>query len=451
MRPGKIVSTLYVGNAYNETLVGGLGQFDPVERRIGGNLACRLVWLLDPGDVLVCPQPIAGEYLDYVSRLTGVPITPDAIVVPPPGEFGHDVLTADRLRDTGFLDRLRALSLSWGFDRVVPYCYDQTIASIARHAGIGADDPSVAFCEAGGVELLNRKAVFRALCAGARVPIPAGLVTRSVSDAVDFTASYVESGRSVIVKQDAHQGGFGNEILAHIPEVAQLGAASLAVVTDRRAVEERLRAIWPRVSSHGRDPVVLEHYLENAVALGCEVSVTDAGVTMRHTAEMRMTPVFDGLLIPPGSISERCDAEFSRQALALADVVRAMGYRGLINVDGLAAGNGEIVVLNEFNGRLGGSTHLHWIGRRFIGDDYLRRRFLLSNNDLQVASLSSLLEALTRAKLAFDPALGEGVLVTCDHTAQSRAVEFCVVAEDVKTADAYVQRLRELAAETRTP
>jgi len=442
--------TLYVGNSFNETLVGDLSHFDPLERKIGGNLSCRLVWLMEPGDLLVSPQPISEDFLGYASGLKGVPITSADVLVPQPGGYGEDVLTADRLRAGPFLDLLRAAVADRGYDAIVPYCYDQTITALAREVGIGSHDSGVAFCEAGGADLLNRKTVFRALCGGARIPVADGLVTRSVGEATDFVTSFVEAGRSVIVKQDVHQGGHGNEILSPSKDVAQLGAAVLTFVADRQAVEERLGEMWPLFSSNGRDPVVIEHYLEDAISLGCEVSLAGGFPVLRHTAEMRMTPVFDGLLIPPSSISQACDAEFSRYALELAAVVYVMGYRGLMNIDGVVARRGKTVVLNEFNGRLGGSTHLDWIGRTLFGDDYLRRRQLISNNDLKVDSFSSAVSELERAGLAFDPDRGEGVILTCDHTSQSGAVEYCVAAADVETADDYERRLRSLAATARS-
>ncbi|WP_062205657.1 peptide ligase PGM1-related protein [Streptomyces sp. NBRC 109706] len=438
------MATLYVGNSFNETLVGDLSQFDPLERRIGGNLSCRLVWLMEPGDLLVSPQPISDAFLAYASRLRGVPVTSADIIVPPPGDFGEDVLTADRLRRARFTDELRVAVASRGLDHIVPYCYDQIIASLARDLGIGSHDASVAFCEAGGADLLNRKTVFRALCGGAGVPVAEGLVTRSVGEATDFVASFVDAGRSVIVKQDAHQGGHGNEILTPSADTVQLGAAVLTVVADRQAAEKRLVEQWPRFSSNGRDPVVIEHYLQDAISLGCEVDLAGEGAVMRHTAEMRMTPVFDGLLIPPSSISAECDAEFSRYALELAGVVHAMGYRGLINIDGVAADDRRTVVLNEFNGRLGGSTHLHRIGRTLLGDDYLRRRHLISNNDLKVDSFPGAVAALERAGLAFDPERGEGVILTCDHTAQSGALEYCAVGADAATVGDQERRLHLL-------
>ncbi|MBX7269060.1 hypothetical protein KIF24_25555 [Micromonospora sp. Llam7] len=438
------MTTLYIGNSFNEALVGDLSQLDPLDRRIGGNLSCRLVWSMEPGDLLVSPQPISDEFLAYASRLKGVPVTAADVVVPPPGRFGDDVLTADRLRGARFVDELRAMVAGRGLDCIVPYCYDQIIASLSRDVGIGSHDASVAFCAAGGAELLNRKSVFRALSGGAGVPIAEGLVTRSVSDATDFVVSFIEAGRSVIVKQDAHESGHGNEILTPSADTVQLGAAALTVVADRHAVERRLAEQWPRFSSNGRDPVVVEHYLRDSISLGCEVNLTGGSPVMRHTAEMRMAPIFDGLLIPPSSISKECDAEFSRYALELAGVVHAMGYRGLINIDGLAADDGKTVVLNEFNGRLGGSTHLHWIGRTLLGDDYLRRRHLISNNHLKVDSFTSAVAALERAGLAFDPERGEGVILTCDHTAQSGAVEYCAVGIDVATADDYERRLHLL-------
>jgi hypothetical protein len=440
------VSTLYIGNSFNEALVGDLQQFDNAERQIGGNLSCRLVWLMEPGDLLLSPQGISDEFLAYASRLKDVPITAADVVVPPPGRFGEDVLTADRLPRGAFIDDLRALCLARDVDRLVPYCYDQPAAALARHLGVGSREPGFAYCEAGGADLLNRKSVFRALCAGSNIPTPDGIVTRSEGYAAEYVWALVETGASVIIKQDAHQGGHGNEILTPSSEVPQRGAAELTVVKDERAVVERMKQVWSRFSSGDRDPVVVERYLVDAVSLGCEVDVAGASPAMRHTLEMRMTPIFDGIVLPPTSVPDESEATFARHALELSSVVNRMGYRGLINIDGLTTRDGGPVVLNEFNGRLGGSTHLHWIGENLVGKDYTRERQFVSNNDWKVPSFSAAVDLLARAGLAFDPSSAEGVVLTCDHTAQSGAVEYCVVAPDAESAFVYERRLKALAA-----
>jgi hypothetical protein len=434
------VSTLYIGNSYNDALVGDLRQFDHDERQVGGNLSCRLVWLMAPGDLLLSPQYISAEFLDYASRIKDAPITKADVIVPPPGSFGEDVLTADRLSGA-FMDELKALCVAREVTRIVPYCYDRAVAALARELGIGTHEPGFAYCEAGGADLLNRKSVFRALCAGSNIPIPDGIVTRYEADVVDYVWRLIESGAAAIVKQDVHQGGHGNEILAPSDDIPQLGATDFTVVRDKRAVAERVKRMWPRYSSADRDPVVVERYLQDVVSLGCEVDVTRPAM-MRHTLEMRMTPIFDGIVLPPVSVPPESDAAFARYALELSAVVHRMGYRGLINIDGLAARGDGSVVLNEFNGRLGGSTHLHWIGENLVGKDYLRRRQLVSNNDWKVPSFSSAVDSLAREGIGFEPSKAEGVILTCDHTAQSGAVEYCVVAPDAESAFDYERRMK---------
>jgi hypothetical protein len=439
------VSTLYIGNSFNEALVGDLRQFDNAERQIGGNLSCRLVWLMERGDIVLSPQRISDEFLAYASGIKDASITAADVIVPPPGRFGEDVLTADRLPRGAFIDDLRALCVARDVDRLVPYCYDQTVAALARDLGIGLQEPDFGYCEAGGVELLNRKSVFRALCAGSGIPIPEGIVTRHEEDAADYIWGLIQVGASVIVKQDVHQGGHGNGILAPSTDVPQVGAAEFAVVQDKRAVDEWLKRQWSRFSSGSRDPVVVERYVEDVISLGCEVDVAAPLPALRHTVEMRMTPIFDGIVLPPVSVSHETDTTFARYALELSAVVHRMGYRRLINIDGLAARSGGSVVLNEFNGRLGGSTHLHWIGHNFVGADYVRERQFASNNDWKVPSFSAAVDMLARERIGFESATAEGIILTCDHTAQSGAVEYCVVAPDADAAFHYERRLKSLS------
>ncbi|TYB46401.1 peptide ligase PGM1-related protein [Actinomadura chibensis] len=437
------MSTLVIGNSFNDYLVGDLAPFDPLERKIGGNISLRLMWLAEPGDVVVLPQPPASAFLSYLAAFKGIPDDSVTVLVPPPGAFGTDVLTRDRLTEPGFRELLAKTAREHDIDRVLPYVFDQTVVGICAELGIDTSAPDTAFLKAGGSDLLNSKSVFRALAAGAGVATAEGLATHAREAAEAFVREQFELGRPVIVKEDFHQGGHGNEILAPAPGVAQIGATALTVLDGPEAISRHLDERWTVYSNASRNKVVLEHYLPDSVPIGAEVEIGERGVTVRHVGEMRMTPVFDGVVLPGERTTEGQRAEFREATTRLCASVRALGYRGLINVDGVVDSAGR-VWFTEYNGRLGGTTHLHWLGLRAVGADYARRAVFVSNNDWQVSSFPEAFARLRRSGLEFDPGTSRGVVITCDHTAQSNAVEYCVVGPDLAAVTEIEAALKRL-------
>lgn len=437
------MSTLIIGNSFNDYLVGDLGRFDPLERRIGGNISLRLAWLAEPGDIVVLPQEPEAAFVEYMMRLKGIPADSVSIMVPPPGEFGTDVLTSDRITHPGFLKELAGRVVENGVEHVLPYVFDSTVAALCREFGLDSRCPAFDFLTEGGSDLLNSKALFRTLSAGVGAPVADGVVTDSWRQGADFVRGMLAKGNSVIVKQDFHQGGHGNEIITADPRTTQIGAIAMRVVEDLDDVASLLESRWPAYSNDGVKKVVIEQYLHDSVPIGAEVDITDDVITVRHTGEMRMTPVFDGVVLPGLTMTTEQRERFRSAVVALCTAVRAVGYRGLINIDGIIDTDGR-VFLTEYNGRLGGTTHLHWLGLTTVGPDYAERAVFVSNNDWKVPSFDTALRRLHAAGLEYDPTEGTGVVVTCDHTRQSGAVEYCVIGTDHGRVDAIEKELKKL-------
>ncbi|MGE7391080.1 peptide ligase PGM1-related protein [Streptomyces sp. NPDC004126] len=437
------MTRLLIGNTYNEHIVGDLDAFDARDRRAAGNIALRMAWLLEAGDVLVLPQAPDPGFIEYVLALKGLARDTVAIVVPLPGRYGNDVLTGERLLDHRFVDHLRSLGSE--LTQILPYSFDSTVARLARELGLEAGTPAFGFLEAGGTDLLNSKSVFRAIAAGVGVPMAEGFTTMSRAGAEEFVGRILGRGDAVIVKQDVHTGGFGNDILAPCEGVEPVGAPRTVVLTSPEAIAVHLDGHWPEYTSGDRNPVVIEHYIPGSIALGAEVSVTDDAIHVHHVGEMRMAPIFDGIAIPGVVATRRQQGEYVDAMVALCEPIQGMGYRGFINIDGLLTPDGE-VLLSEFNGRLGGTTHLHWIGQNFLGPHYADNRLLVTRNHWRVPSSQAAVERLAASGLAFDPGTGLGVIVTADHVSQCGAVEYCAVAEDVETASAMEHRLSGLFA-----
>lgn len=420
------MTTLLIANMHSDCIMGDLGGLTADQLLAVGNTDLRLAWLLEPGDVMVHAQPVDPHFLDYVAGVRGVDPAELTVVVPEPRRDGTAFLTDDRILDERLVARLRDLVREHGIDRVLPATFDRTVARLVDLIGLPDTPPGYGFFEQDGSVLVNSKVAFRALAAGVGVPIAAGTVTDSPTDAAAYVSASLDAGEAVIVKQDLHMGGRGNEILAR-HDLRQIGASDLTLLATAAEVSAHCAARWDRYSAGGRNRVVLEHYHPDALPLGSEVLIDESGVELRNVCEMRMRPVVSGMVLPGMEVTGTQLKSFSEAVLAISEPVRAIGYRGYMNIDGIVATDGR-VLLTEFNGRLGGTTHLDAIARLLLGSTYLDEALLVTGHSWRAPSFRAALRALTAAGLAYNPATRTGVLLTCDNSRQSGIVEYCIVA-----------------------
>lgn len=387
----------------------------------------RLLWCAEANDVVLLPTAPDEDFAQYVWGMLGIRDAAPAIVVPPPGRRGTALLYNDRLEDAEFLAGLRKLARDRGVDSVRPFYFDAAIDRLAAALGLADPMPGYGFLAEGGGELANSKSVFRAVAAGNGIPIPPGRVVRDRAAAYDYILPLLDAGSPVILKQDVHGGGYGNEILSPIDGLQGYGALGVTVIADAAQLAGHLDESWTRHTNDGRHPVVVEQYIDNSTPIYIEVLLDDQGTKTVGYGEMRMKPTNNGLVIPPPSADLPAFPGFLDHAARLGDTVRALGYRGSMSVDAIVTPGGEIL-FNEFNCRIGGSTHIHRIADALLGPGYLNDRVLIARSRCGWPSLTDALAALAEHGLAFDPQTRCGVVIAGDSRGTPGPSGQCLIA-----------------------
>ncbi|MDF3302112.1 peptide ligase PGM1-related protein [Streptomyces tropicalis] len=430
---------LIVSNQRTDEMIGDLGTLPPEYRRYVAGQAQRMIWLAGPGDVFVLPVELDEEFLSYVARLKGVDRSSWTVVVPPVGRLGEDVLSRDRLEDPGFVARLRAAVREHGVRTILPFHFDRVSVRLARTLGLDAHTPGFPFAAQSGTALLNSKATFRALAVGHGIPVPHGTVTDDRAEAEEFLWDALGAGRPVIAKQDFHVGGIGNEIVSPVPGVRPIGATGTEVVTDRAALAAHLDRRWASWTGPHRGRVVLEHYTPESPAIYSELRVEDDGVRLVGHGEMRMKPVINGLVVPAPSQRLAAFATFLDDSRRLSGTLRRIGYRGSLSVDAIVTPD-ERILVNEINGRVVGSAHIHRIGEELVGGNYPEERVLVEKRRVAFPDFRTTLDELVDAGLAYDAARRTGVVVTVHDNGRTGGFGgSCLIAPD----DTAVRELEE--------
>lgn len=450
--------TLLIGNSRTEEMVGDLAGLSPQAREAAGYGAHRMLWWARSGDVLVLPTAPEEAFADYVADLTGTPRSALTVVIPPPGRLGRGLLTPDRLAGTGVREALReALGdalrggsrTAPGADaghhglRILPVYADAAVADLAAGLGAAPALPGHAFHAQGGSALVNSKAAFRAVAAGAGVPIAPGTVAAGPHEAARAIAALLAEGHCVMAKREYSGGGLGNEILAPAPGVRPAGAPRAVVLTGAAAVDAYVAERWPWLTEGGRHRLVVERYYEDAVAVYAEFDVRDDGVELSGTGEMLMDPVVVGEIVPASAtLPAAAVPELVEGGRRLCEAYRSLGYRGTISADAYRTPAGEIRFC-EANGRVTGSSHLHTVMRaRLVGPAAQARRVFLSG-ECPAPPFADAAAAVAAAGLAFHPESGTGAVLVNHFGPAAGAVLYCAVAEDVARAR---ERQRELTA-----
>jgi hypothetical protein len=429
--------TVHVGNNFTRDLIGDLALLGPADRIAAGCGAQRLVWFARHGDILILPFAPADAYLEYVTALTGTPLSSMRIVVPPEGSMGPGILTPDRLANPRLWQRLRAALGDTIPENIFPFIPDASVVALARSLNAEHAVPGHRFFSQGGAALVNSKVLFRAIAAGIGIKIAPGTCTDVPAEAEDGITELLTGGYSVIVKREYDAGAQGNEILVPTEGVQPSGAARIVQLPDRDAVRTYLATRWDWLTAGGRHRFVIERYYQNSLPVYAEFRMSDSGVAYSGHGEVLMAPLFDGLIIPAPTLTPTALSGLNDTCRRLCEAYLSIGYRGTMSVDGIVTPDGEIL-LHEINGRVSGGTHLHdVIGRDIVGEQspgQLDDRVLLERGGWAVPSFSEAVHCLEQSGLGYDQKTRSGVILVCDFGPLNGTVRYCVVSKTAESA-----------------
>lgn len=434
------MANLIISNQRTEEMVGDLELLDPTYRDYIGNQAMRIAWCLQPGDILVLPVDPPIGFLRYVASYLGIDERSVQVLVPPAGGSGRGMLSRDRLLDDSFVRQLRAAVDLTEIDAVTPFHFDSTITALVQELGLSNRVPGFAFFDQRGSELVNSKSTFRAIAQGTTAAIPEGRVETAIAPALKYIWSKVSRGESVILKQDYHVAGFGNEVITPDPDLFPLGAKQKHVVNSWESLKDLLDARWSWFTDEGRHKVVIELYTPKSAPIYAEYVVHDQGVDLTGHGEMRMMPVINGLIVPAPSRHLPGFGAFLGGGQELCETLRTMGYRGIVSVDAIVTPE-DTILINEFNCRVGGSTHIHTLGEKVVGEDYFDTTVLMELRRCDFPAFEDFLALLETEGLSYRPGTAGIIVTVADDSGHGKSGEYCIVAKDMDDAEEIEKRL----------
>lgn len=425
-------STLWVANLGNERMSPEHRHRSGVQFAVG-----RMLWFLRPDDVCLLPGRLDDEFVDYV-RQTMRP----RLDVSQVRSLDVPVLDQQVLRSTAATRELAQIRLR-GPRTALAYLHDRATIHLLDQAGFSGPG-TTSFMREGGAEALNSKAQFRLLAATHGWPVPQGRTAATTQDFVEGVTALLEGGGRVIAKTDTGVGGLGNQVLTATPSDGgreHQGALSTVQVDTEEALVEVAHRFGLRTTHAPRGQVVVERYVEDATPVFAEYHLDGQNGSRPHRLLAGRIRTDEARSVLSGvealaSTGVTWMQEFLEHADHVTAQVEQMGYRGLINVDGILTPDGRCY-LNEVNGRMGGSTHIDVIGHGLIGAGWNTNHTAVTHFGPCDLTLPQVEHRLLEAGLHW-PAPGlpgpQGVLVSCIGGPLSPVVEIMALAPSTTTA-----------------
>lgn len=420
---------IIIGNVDNEHMVSP-SAVTSESTIIAAVTAYSMIWLVEEGDILVTPDPISIPFLQYVCSLKKIDYR-TIVLIPLSDNSNRPILiTFDALTQPRFIEKLKkhmAQSTNWW---LCPYFFDRSISWLAHHLHIPFGEKMNAFLHAGGAELLNSKAVFRRLCAGKNIPIPQGHACSSKAKLRMWTEDLLEETGAVMIKQDFNAGGFGNIALSLDSQVTSFpGASKTHIVSRKDSIAPVIDEIWAANAKDRNIELVVEVYHSSEHIYYSDFEAFGPGIMPKYLnhGQMRMEPLWVGFSIP-GPLDPFLTAKMMAGSTALASLVSEIGYIGMINFDIVFTKKGDPLFL-EFNGRCGGTTHIHTICLSMFGPNYAREFAFVTRNMVKAGSFNEVIQQLDAEGLLFHPSMDQGVIILAEDTNRTGTIDYLVAAK----------------------
>jgi hypothetical protein len=327
----------------------------------------RVFWFCSEGDVVVLSDAPDADFVSHVTGLLQVNSDRLTILVNPSHKYGGLLFDPAGLSSPELVAQLKPLVANC--TEILSLWPSAEIVDLAYRLGIPHAIQGKGFLCQNGDAFANSKCTFRALAAGAGVPIPHGFVCRSIDSFSMSLRSFIAEDEPVMIKQDHNFAGAGNYILwpSGRSGAGTAGAANARCIS-LDELDELIPELWNWASGGDRHPVVVEAFKHAWQTVYFEFLATDAGVVFQEMGRLEYesgqllrehTPVDPAGSMPNVERWKRC-------AQILADTYHSIGYRGYMSADAIVSADGD-VLFTEMNARIGGSPHIYaGIWRRVV-------------------------------------------------------------------------------------
>lgn len=409
--------------------------------------ADRLLWTLTDGDIAVVPGPVKKDFLSYMCNVLELRSSSISVL----SMADYDSVSWYPWHNPSLMtDLLTSIRHAQRDDwRVSCYIRDRDIVRWENVLGV-ADTSSDVFAQ-NIAELMNTKSVFRVLARSAGVPIADGRVVTRGDELYDAVTELLPVTGAVVVKQDQNSGGDGNVFVTLDPHIHGAGARLSVHAASPEATVIR-KALVDAGFGHQPDPpagcglakYVVEVFHPHSPSFYAELDVPqNAPPRLCNYGDARMTPVWSGFEIPTRRLTGKQREELCTQALLLAGLAQSIGYAGSFDCDAILTQEGRLI-FNEFNGRVGGATHMDVLCRRLLGPGYLDEVVLLTRNAVRSPEFYRLMMLLDDNSLHFQRERGIGIIIAQDNTAETGTMEYIAIGRTRDEAAAYEERLEAL-------
>lgn len=420
---------LYIGNVDAESQIGEPEKLTWLMRRVTADTSNRLIWMMDNHDIVLLPFSPSHEFIHYAMNLMGKDPNTISVIVPEGGDEDSQILTYNTVNSKEIKDKINAVVDTEDSLEIVPYFFDRAISVLSQSLPYTQNTDLVEYLRQGGAETLNSKVEFRRIAAANDIPVPEGTNCFTDKELIEAVKKHITDTGSVIVKQDLNAGGDGNFVITQTDQESFIGSSGTYHVNSEKDIEVAAQSLWNELTGSRNHTLVVEAYHKSVSVFYSEVEVYPDRLRpyVLNFGDMRMAPKWNGFEIPTRSLDEYSLAEFISGSTQLAKVAKDKGYVGKINIDGILTDQGD-VLFSEINGRIGGCSHIHYIGEKLYGRNYGSSYFFLTKNKVKVpGDFASLLNTLLDEELLVRNKHETGVVILTEDMRMNNTIEYLVV------------------------
>lgn len=301
----------------------------------------KYLWLLEEGDLFILPCGVSPDFLDYLIKIKGLKTRPEILV--PEKSYPGQPFMESLLQDRVIIQKLQKIGQEKSHHGVVlcPYIATLSTLTLSKVTAIPLvntyqDQRYLSFIESNGVMNFNCKSHIKKECQLLGIPFIAGESASSVKELEVTLLKMMTESNLLIIKKAYAGGGLGNFMLP----------------ANGLTLHERLQVAlgWYIEQCYQDEIVVVEPYLNFLQIVG-SLSVISKEFQQYHGIDLQIirNNGWSGVLLP---FRNRWEEEIKRSTLILGEKIRALGGRGLLNLDFGITENGPVLI--ESNFRLNG-------------------------------------------------------------------------------------------------